>query len=55
MKIALRKIFRKFNKNSKLEDLDIPDLFDDIQTQLYSLAKPTREQCSERAQAARDG
>ena len=45
-KIALRKIFRKFNKNSKLEDVDIPDLFDDVQNQLYTLAKPTREQCS---------
>ena len=46
VKIALRKLIRRFNKNSKLADLEIPDLFDDIQSQLYSLAKPKREQCT---------
>ena len=45
VKIAARKLFKKFYKKKNLPDLSVADLIEDVKMELYSLASPTLEQC----------
>ena len=46
VKIAVRKLIKHFNPKSKLQNIQIPDILDDVKLQLYSLAQPSVSQCS---------
>ena len=46
IKIAVRKLIKHFNPKSKLKDIQIPDIYNDVKLQLYSLSQPPPSKCS---------
>ena len=46
VKIAVRKLIKHFNPKSSIVNIQIPDVYEDVKLQLFSLAQPSPSKCS---------